>query len=86
VRTVKGCLSAIVFKREGESQWSINESKVQEFVRQANEKLTMFFEKLKRNFPKFEEIRNYQQCRKMKKKRREESIEKSLSLRPMISS
>lgn len=67
MRTVKGCLSAIVFKREGENQWTINEGKVPEFIKQANEKLGQFFEKLKRNFPRYDEIRVYQQSRKSKK-------------------
>lgn len=31
-RTVKGCLSAVVFKRFDEDSWSVDETKVEEFI------------------------------------------------------
>lgn len=31
-RTVKGCLSAVVFKRNDESTWSVDDTKVEEFI------------------------------------------------------
>lgn len=72
-RTVKGCLSAMVFKkngeRNGESLWSIDESKVDEFIQQANKKLASFLDKVKKNFPCFEEVRTQGGQRKLKKKK-----------------
>ncbi|CAD8069194.1 unnamed protein product [Paramecium sonneborni] len=67
-RTVKGCLSAIVFKRNDESTWSVDETKVEEFIFQANQKLFQFFEKLKKNFPIYESIKTENNYRKTKKR------------------
>lgn len=57
VRTVKGCLSAVVFHRNEDRNWTVDDNKVDEFIEQANDKLSMYFEKIKRNFPKFEEVK-----------------------------
>ncbi|CAD8159684.1 unnamed protein product [Paramecium octaurelia] len=67
-RTVKGCLSAVVFKRNDESTWSVDETKVEEFISQANKKLFQFFEKLKKNFPIYDIIKSESNGRKTKKR------------------
>ncbi|CAD8062368.1 unnamed protein product [Paramecium sonneborni] len=68
IRTVKGCLSAVVFKRNDESTWSVDETKVEEFIFQANKKLFQFFEKLKKNFPNYDNIKLEYTQRKTKKR------------------
>ncbi|CAD8157347.1 unnamed protein product [Paramecium pentaurelia] len=67
-RTVKGCLSAVVFKRNDESTWSVDDTKVEEFISQANKKLFQFFEKLKKNFPIYDNIKSDSNGRKTKKR------------------
>ncbi|CAD8071747.1 unnamed protein product [Paramecium sonneborni] len=67
-RTVKGCLSAVVFKRNDESSWSVDETKVEEFINLANRKLTQFLEKLKKNFPNYDCIKQESNGKKSKKK------------------
>ncbi|CAD8055338.1 unnamed protein product [Paramecium primaurelia] len=67
-RTVKGCLSAVVFKRNDESTWSVDDTKVEEFISQANKKLFQFFEKLKKNFPIYDNIKLDSNGRKTKKR------------------
>ena len=71
-RTVKGCLSAIVFKRNNASTWSVDETKVDEFVSQANKKLAQYFEKLKKNFPLYDNIKNEGNGKKNKKRSKNE--------------
>ncbi|CAK76259.1 unnamed protein product (macronuclear) [Paramecium tetraurelia] len=67
-RTVKGCLSAVVFKRNDESTWSVDETKVEEFISQANRKLLQFFEKLQKNFPSYDNIKMESNDKKIKKR------------------
>ncbi|CAD8167969.1 unnamed protein product [Paramecium pentaurelia] len=71
-RTVKGCLSAVVFKRNDESTWSVDETKVEEFISQANRKLYQFLEKLKKNFPIYDYIKMESNDKKIKKRNKME--------------
>ncbi|CAD8109416.1 unnamed protein product [Paramecium primaurelia] len=71
-RTVKGCLSAVVFKRNDESTWSVDETKVEEFIRQANRKLYQFLEKLKKNFLIYDYIKMESYDKKIKKRNKME--------------